>query len=47
MVLTDMDPDQNSTGLELVITKLFMITVFIILTSFALSVASKYLNGKS
>jgi cell shape-determining protein MreD len=47
MVLTGTDPDENSTGLDLVITKLFMSTVFIILTSFAISVASKYLNGKS
>ena len=30
-----------------VLTKLLMITVFIILPSFALSVAGKYLNGKS
>ncbi len=47
MVLTEMDPDENNTGLELVVTKLFMATVFVILTSFALSVASKYLEGKS
>lgn len=47
MVLTGMDPDDNNTGLELVITKLFMATIFIILSSFALSVAGKYLNGKS
>jgi hypothetical membrane protein len=47
MVLTGMDPDENATELELVITKLFMVTVFIILPSFALSVATKYLNGKS
>lgn len=47
MVLTGTDQDENSTGLELVITKLFLITIFIILSSFALSVASKYLNGRS
>jgi hypothetical protein len=47
MVLTGMDPDENTTGMELVITKLFMASVFIILPSFALSVAGKYLNGKS
>ena len=29
-----------------ILTKLLMITVFIILPSFALSVAYKYLNGK-
>lgn len=47
MVLTEMDPDENNTGFELVVTKLFMASVFIILSSFALSVATKYLNGKS
>ncbi|MBI5357520.1 hypothetical protein HZB74_01600 [Candidatus Saccharibacteria bacterium] len=47
MVLSDTDPDENGTGLDLVVTKLFMATVFVILTSFALSVAGKYLNGKS
>jgi hypothetical protein len=47
MVLTGTDPDENSTGFNLVITKLFMTTIFIILPSFALSVASKYLNGKN
>lgn len=47
MVLIGIDPDDKSSGLELVITKLFMATIFIILPSFALSVASKYLNGKS
>lgn len=45
MVLTGTDPDENSTGLELVLTKLFMASVFVILPSFALSVAGKYLNG--
>jgi len=44
MVLTGTDPDENSSGLELVITKLFMVSVFVILSSFALSVAGKYLN---
>lgn len=47
MALTGMDPDEDNTGFELVVTKLFMTSVFVILTSFALSVASKYLNGKS
>ncbi len=47
MVLTGTDPDENSTGFDLIITKLFMATIFIILPSFALSVAGKYLNGKS
>jgi len=30
-----------------ILTKLLMITVFVILPSFALSVAGRYLNGKS
>jgi hypothetical protein len=47
MALSGTDPDQNGTGLEKVLGKLFMTTVFVILTSFALSVATKYLNGKS
>jgi hypothetical protein len=46
MVLTGTDPDENSSGLELILTKLFMISIFVILTSFALSVAGKYLNNK-
>lgn len=47
MVLSGTDPDENNTGFDHVVTKLFLTTIFIILTSFALSVASKYLNGKS
>ncbi len=47
MVLTGIEPDDKSNGINLVITRLFMASVFIILTSFALSVAGKYLNGKS
>lgn len=47
MILTDTGPDKTSYGLELVVTKLFMASIFVILTSFALSVAGKYLNGKS
>lgn len=46
MVLTGTDPDENSHGLTLVVTKLFMCTVFVVLSSFALSVASKYLDTK-
>jgi hypothetical protein len=46
MVLTGTEPDENSTGFDLVVTKLFLTSIFIILTSFALSVATKYLNGK-
>ncbi len=46
MVLAGTDPDQNGSSLEKVIAKLFMTTVFVILTSFALSVAGKYLSDK-
>lgn len=46
IALTGVDPDQNGGGVEQVFGKLFMTTVFVILTSFALSVAGKYLNGK-
>lgn len=46
MVLTGTDPDQNGSGFEVVLGKLFMATVFVILTSFALSVAGKYLRDK-
>ncbi|HTH72214.1 MAG TPA: hypothetical protein VL737_02515 [Candidatus Pristimantibacillus sp.] len=47
MVLTGTDPGQNSYGFHLVVARLFMATVFVILSSFALSVAGKYLNDKS
>jgi len=47
MVLSGMEPDEKNTGIELVIGKLFQVSVFVILTPFALSVASKYLNSKS
>jgi hypothetical protein len=46
MALTGIEPDQNGSGFEMVLGKLFMSTVFVILTSFALSVASKYLDSK-
>lgn len=46
LVLTGIDPGDNDTGFEIVIGKLFQASVFVILTSFALSVAGKYLNGK-
>lgn len=46
MALTGIDPDQNGSGFEMILGKLFMASVFVILTSFALSVASKYLNSK-
>ena len=46
MALSGTEPDQAGTGLEVVLGKAFMTTVFVILSSFALSVAGKYLNGK-
>ena len=47
MVLTGTDPDHDGAGYKLVLTKLFLTSVFVILSSFALSVASRYLNDKS
>ena len=47
MVLTSTDPGHHNHGLALVLTRLFQVSVFVILTSFALSVAGKYLNDKS
>jgi hypothetical protein len=44
MVLTT---SAQSEGPNVVLLKLFFTTVIVILTSFALSVASKYLNDKS
>ena len=46
MVLTGSDPGSRSTAFETVLGRLFLSTIFIILPSFALSVAAKYLNGK-
>lgn len=44
MVLTGIDPEDGDTGLKFAITRLFMASIFVILTSFALSVAGKYLK---
>jgi len=38
---------ETSNGPNIILLKLLFTTVIVILTSFALSVASKYLNGKS
>lgn len=46
IVLAGFDPDPSNSLLEMIVTRLFMATIFVILTSFALSVAGKYL-GKS
>jgi len=48
MVLTGaFDEGTSDSSISHTLQKLFMISVFVILSSFALSVASKYLNGKS
>ena len=48
MVLTGaFDQGSNTSDLNKVLQKLFMISIFTILSSFALSVASKYLKSKS
>lgn len=47
IVLTASGPDTPDTKLDETLIRLLFATVFIILPSFALSVASKYLNGKS
>jgi hypothetical protein len=46
IVLTASGPDQPDTTLSQVLIRLLFIDVFIILPSFALSLAGKYLNGK-
>lgn len=47
VVLTASGPDKPDSALSTVLIRLLFITVFIILSSFALSVAGKYLNDKS
>lgn len=47
VVLTASGPDKQDSALSKVLIRLLFITIFIILPSFALSVASKYLNDKS
>jgi Na+/H+ antiporter NhaA len=46
-VLTLPENDNDMSDFNKLIMRLLMATVFIILPSFALSVAGKYLNGKS
>lgn len=45
-VLTAPGKGESSSELNITIAKLLYATVFVILPSFALSVAGKYLNGK-
>lgn len=47
VVLTGSGPDKKDSAISELLMRLLFITVFIILPSFALSVASKYLNDKS
>lgn len=46
VVLTASGPDKKDSVLSETLIRLLFATVFIILPSFALSVAGKYLNGK-
>lgn len=47
VVLTASGPDKPDSALSETLIRLLFATVFIILPSFALSIAGKYLNGKS
>jgi hypothetical protein len=47
VVLTASGPDKPDSDLSQTLIRLLFINVFIILPSFALSIAGKYLNGKS
>jgi hypothetical protein len=47
VVLTASGPDEPDSSLSEIFIRLLFINVFIILPSFALSIAGKYLNGKS
>ncbi len=46
IVMTSSGPDTADTALDMVLIRLLFASVFIILPSFALSVASKYLDGR-
>jgi hypothetical protein len=47
VVITGSGPDAPDSNISQILIRLLFATVFIILPSFALSVASKYLNDKS
>jgi hypothetical protein len=47
IVLTASGPDKPDSSVSQILIRLLFINVFIILPSFALSVAGKYLDGKS
>ena len=46
IILTDSGPDKQNSDLGEILVKLLFIDVFIILPSFALSIAGKYLKSK-
>ncbi len=46
IVITSQGPDTADSPLDILLIKLLFATVFIILPSFALSIAGKYLNFK-
>jgi hypothetical protein len=47
VVLTASGPDRQDSALSEILIKLLFANVFIILPAFALSIAGKYLSGKS
>lgn len=47
LVLTASGPDKPDSNITRILMRLLFINVFIMLPAFALSVAGKYLNGKS
>lgn len=47
VVLTGSSPDKQDSAISEILIRLLFITVFIILPSFALSIAGKYLKDKS
>jgi Na+/H+ antiporter NhaA len=47
IVLTASGPDQPDSPVTQLLIRLLFLDVFIILPAFALSIAGKYLNGKS
>ena len=47
VVLTGSGPDKQDSVMSEILIRLLFVTVFIILPSFALSVASRYLNNKN
>ena len=47
VVITGSGPDAPDSDISKILIRLLFATVFVILPSFALSIASKYLNDKS